>query len=86
MALQIPVPLGIKQRRRQAVQWILDVVEKKRSKGSGKAMFAQRFAEEIIGVVEGKSGVWERRQLMHKTGTGARANLSVANRRPGMRR
>lgn len=81
VALQIPVPLGIRQRRRQAVKWILDVVEKKRSRGSGKAMFAQRFAEEVIGVVEGKSAAWERRLLAHKTGTGARANLSVANRR-----
>jgi len=81
VALQIPVPLGVKQRRRQAVQWILDVVAKKRSRGSGKAMFAQRFAEEIIGVVEGKSGVWERRQLAHKTGTGARANLNVRQRK-----
>lgn len=59
----------------------MDVVEKKRSRGSGKAMFAQRFAEEVIGVVEGKSAAWERRLLAHKTGTGARANLSVANRR-----
>lgn len=81
VALQIPVPMGIKQRRRQAVQWILDVVAKKRSRGSGRNMFAQRFAEEIVSVVEGKSGVWERRQLLHKTGTGARANLNVMKRR-----
>lgn len=81
MALQIPVPLGIKQRRRQAVQWILDVINKKRSRGSGKDMFAQRFAEEIIGVIEGKSGVWERRMLAHRTGTSARANLNKTMRR-----
>ena len=81
VALQIPVPLGVKQRRRQAVQWILDVINKKRSRGSGKSMFAQRFAEEIIGVIEGKSGVWERRQLAHRTGTSARANLNRGTRR-----
>jgi len=75
-ALQIPVPLGLRQRRRQAVQWILDAASKKKSRGSGRGQFAQRFAEEIISVVEGKSGVWERRQLIHKTATSARANLN----------
>jgi small subunit ribosomal protein S7 len=83
-ALQIPVPLGLQQRRRTAVQWILDAASKKKSRGSGKGQFAQRFADEIISVVEGKSGVWERRQLVHKTGTSARANLSygMRGRRP----
>ncbi|KAE8450880.1 hypothetical protein EG329_005320 [Mollisiaceae sp. DMI_Dod_QoI] len=80
-ALQIPVPLGLKQRRRTAVQWILDAANKKKSRGSGKGQFAQRFADEIISVVEGKSGIWERRQLIHKTGTSARANLSYGVRR-----
>jgi len=80
-ALQIPVPLGLRQRRRQAVQWILDSVNKKTSRGSGKFQFAQRFAEEIIGVVEGKSNVWERRNLIHKTGMSARANLAIMQRR-----
>jgi small subunit ribosomal protein S7 len=80
-ALQIPVPLGLRQRRRQAVQWILDSANKKKSRGSGKFQFAQRFAEEIIGVVEGKSNVWERRNLIHKTGMSARANLGIMQRR-----
>jgi small subunit ribosomal protein S7 len=75
-ALQIPVPLGLRQRRRQAVQWILDAASKKKSRGSGRGQFAQRFAEELISVVEGKSSAWERRGLVHKTGTSARANLN----------
>merc|ERR1712093_623317 len=74
-ALQIPVPLGLRQRRRQAVQWILDAANKKKSRGSGRGQFAQRFADEIISVVEGKSSVWEKRMLVHRTGTSARANL-----------
>ncbi|RQM07717.1 hypothetical protein DH86_00001749 [Scytalidium sp. 3C] len=78
-ALQIPVPLGQRQRRRQAVKWILEAASKKKSRGSGRGMFAQRFAEEIISVVEGKSSVWDRRILVHKTGTGARANLNYFN-------
>jgi len=75
-ALQIPVPLGLRQRRRQAVTWILDAANKKTSRGSGRGQFAQRFAEEIISVVEGRSNVWEKRQLVHKTGTSSRANLN----------
>jgi small subunit ribosomal protein S7 len=82
-ALQIPVPLGLRQRRRQAVEWILDAANKKKSRGSGRNQFALRVADEIISVVEGKSSVWEKRQLVHKTGTSARANL---NYRPGGRR
>ncbi|UKZ50145.1 hypothetical protein TrVGV298_004401 [Trichoderma virens] len=32
-------------------------------------------AEEIIAVVEGRSSVWEKRKLVHKLGTAARANV-----------
>jgi len=80
-ALQIPVPLGLRQRRRTAVQWILDAVNKKKSRGSGKGQFAQRVAEELIGVVEGKSSAWDRRGLIHKSATGARANLTYYSRK-----
>lgn len=80
VALQIPVPLGLRQRRRQAIVWILDVIEKKPSRGSGKNMFAQKLADEIISVVEGKSGVWTRRDAVHKLGTTARSNLSFGGR------
>ncbi|CZS99284.1 hypothetical protein WAI453_008247 [Rhynchosporium graminicola] len=74
-ALQIPVPLGLRQRRRTAVQWIIDAASKKSSRGSGRGQFAQRVADEIISVVEGKSSAWEKRAMIHKTGTSARANL-----------
>ena len=58
------------------MMWILDIVEKKPSRGSGRGMFANRFAEEIIAVIEGRSKVWEKRQQVHKLGTAARANLT----------
>lgn len=80
-SLQIPVPLRMRQRRRQAMQWILDAASKKPSRGSGKDQFAQRVAEEIIAVVEGRSGVWERRTAVHKLGISARANLGYGTRR-----
>ncbi|KAH7175860.1 ribosomal protein S7 domain-containing protein [Dactylonectria macrodidyma] len=75
-ALELPIPLALRQRRRVAFQWILDVVNKKPSKGSGRKQFPIRIAEEIIAVVEGRSGVWDKRKTVHKLGTAARANVS----------
>ncbi|KAL0934303.1 mitochondrial 37S ribosomal protein uS7m [Colletotrichum truncatum] len=75
--LELPAPLAVRQRRRAAFQWILDVVEKKPSKGSGRTQFAHRVAEEIIAVVEGRSPVWDKRLALHKLGTATRANLTV---------
>lgn len=81
VALQIPVPLGLRQRRRTAVTWILAAVSKKRTKGSGRTMFAHKVADELIAIVEGNSAIWERRGGIHKLGVAARANLSFGNRR-----
>lgn len=80
VALQIPVPLGLRQRRRTAFTWILDAASKRKSRGSGNNQFAQRVAEELIAVVEGKSGVWEKRAAVHRLGTTARSNLNYGNR------
>lgn len=81
VALQIPVPLGQRQRRRIAVQWILSAASKRRSNGSGKGGYAQRVASELIAVVEGRSGVWERRNGVHKLGISARANIVLPRKR-----
>ena len=75
-ALQVPLPLGPRQRRRTAFMWIMDVVNKKPSRGSGKTMLAHRIGEEIVAVAEGRSAVWDKRQLVHRMGTVNRANLS----------
>ncbi|KAI5362530.1 putative ribosomal protein S5/S7 [Septoria linicola] len=80
VALQIPVPLGLRQRRRTAFMWILDAAVKRKSKGSGNDMFAQKVAEEIIAIVEGRSAVWEKRTGVHKLATTARANLNYSMR------
>lgn len=80
VALQIPVPLTIRQRRRQAFVWILDAASKRRFRGSGRGGFAQKVAEELIAVVEGRSGVWDRRGGIHKLGVAARANLKARRR------
>lgn len=75
MALPVPFPLSIRQRRRIAIRWILDAASKKPNRGSGKAMFGQRVAEEIIGVVQGTSGLWDKRNGQHKQATAVRANV-----------
>ena len=75
-ALPIPFPLSVRQRRRTAMMWIIDTAAKRPSKGSGRGQFAQRVAEEIVSVVEGKSGAWEKRALAHKMATANRMNLN----------
>ncbi|KAI1473084.1 ribosomal protein S7 [Daldinia caldariorum] len=75
-ALELPQPIAARARRRMAVMWIMDVVRRKRSAGSGRTQFATRFAQELVFVVEGKSTVWEKRNSIHRLGTAARANLS----------
>ncbi|KAJ1324815.1 small subunit ribosomal protein S7 [Microdochium nivale] len=75
-ALEVPTPLPARTRRRLAVGWILDAVNKKKSRGSGRGQFAARFGDEIIAIVEGRSTVWDRRQILHKLATVSRANLN----------
>jgi small subunit ribosomal protein S7 len=81
--LDVPSPLALRQRRRTAFQWILDVVEKKKSKGSGRTMLAHKVAEEIVAIAEGRSSVWDKRNLVHRQGTTARANIASVARRRG---
>jgi len=81
VALQIPVPLGLRQRRRQAFMWVLDAASKRKSRSSGKAMFATRVAEEIVAIIEGRSSAWEKRTGIHKLSTVARSNLNYAVRK-----
>ena len=76
VALAVPVPLSTKQRRRQAFVWVLDAASKRKMSGSGRWRFAQKVAEEIIAVAEGRSGIWERRSIVHKNSVAARANLN----------
>lgn len=75
-ALEMPSSLTQRQRRRTAFTWILDAASKKQSRASGKLMFPQKVAEEIISIVEGRSALWQKRELVHKVATAARANMS----------
>lgn len=85
-ALEVPVPMSKRARRRTAFSWIMDTVNKKPSTGSGKRMLAHRIGEEIVAVVEGRSSVWDKRNLVHKLGTSVRANLTSPALTRGKRR
>jgi len=85
-ALEVPHPTSIRLRRRLAFQWILSAVEKRPSKGSGRKQFGHRLAEEIVAVVEGRSGVWDKRKAVHKQGTMARVNVGGGAKKNTKRR
>ncbi|KAI0430010.1 ribosomal protein S7 domain-containing protein, partial [Xylaria sp. FL1042] len=78
-ALEVPEPISSRARRRQAIMWIMDIVNRKRSAGSGRKQFAHRFGQEVVAVIEGRSTVWDRRQALHKLSTASRANLAHPN-------
>ena len=73
VSLPIPVPLGVKQRRRTAMQWILSSADKRQ-----ESRLADRVSRELIAVVEGRSSVWDRRATVHKMGVSARSNVRLA--------
>lgn len=73
--VQVPIPLNERQRRRAAIMWILDAVDKRRSKGSGRTRFAHKVGEELVAIVEGRSALWDRRGQLHKLGIASRSNM-----------
>jgi small subunit ribosomal protein S7 len=79
-ALPIPVPIGIRWRRKAAMKWILDSADKRT-----EVRLADRVSREIINVAEGTSSAWDKRQLVHKQAMTARANIK-AMMAPGRRR
>ncbi|KAF2753904.1 ribosomal protein S7 [Pseudovirgaria hyperparasitica] len=74
-ALQMPIPLSKRVRRRIAIGWIISAATSKKGNGANKDAFGQRLADEMIAVVEGKSSVWQKRLEFHKMATTARANV-----------
>ena len=75
-SLLIPTPLHRRQRRRIAINWVIAAANRKPELGVGHAAgFARRLAEEIVAVVEGRSGTWDKRGELHRAGTQARINV-----------
>ena len=71
-SLPIPVPLRPHARRRTAIKWILNSAANRR-----EPRLADRVAKELLAVAEGRGGAWDRRQMVHKLGISARANLKT---------
>jgi ribosomal protein S7 len=74
-AVQIPVPLALRQRRRTAIKWILDAADRRKD-----SKLAVRVANELTAVAEGRSGVWDKREQVHKIGVAGRSNLKLVSR------
>ncbi|KAL4866890.1 hypothetical protein BDV12DRAFT_187090 [Aspergillus spectabilis] len=70
-SLQVPYPLHERQRRRAAMRWIIDASDKRKD-----GQFALRLANELVAVAEGRSGVWEKKEALHKAGVAGR-NVST---------
>ncbi|KAF7846090.1 hypothetical protein BT93_L5271 [Corymbia citriodora subsp. variegata] len=79
-SLPVPTPMGIRQRRRQAIQWILGAAD-----GRRETKLSDRVAREFLSVAEGKSGVWERRAMVHRLAVSARSNIKTVAMRKSRR-
>jgi ribosomal protein S7 len=75
-SVPMPVPLSVRQRRRTAIMWILSTADKRKD-----SQWAMRVANELTSIAEGRSGVWEKREQVHKIGVAGRTNLQLAARR-----
>jgi small subunit ribosomal protein S7 len=71
-SLPIPVPIGVKLRRRTALKWILGNADKRM-----ETKLADRVSREIINVAEGSSSAWEKRQAIHRMAVTSRVNVKV---------
>ncbi|PWY85382.1 plasma membrane phosphate transporter Pho87 [Aspergillus eucalypticola CBS 122712] len=80
VSVQVPSPLALRQRRRTAIKWIIDASDKRKD-----SLFGQRVANELVAVAEGRSGVWEKREQVHKLGVAGRSNLGLVARRSASR-
>ena len=78
--LPIPVPIGVKMRRRTAIKWMLDNADKR-----NEVRLADRISREIINIAEGTSSAWEKRLIVHKMAVSSRINVKVMTAQPRRR-
>lgn len=64
----LPLPLDEKHRVRQALEWIVNASQKRKS----EKVFGRRLAHEILAVVDGNSDVIRKRDEVHRQATIAR--------------
>lgn len=76
--VSVPLPLGERQRVRQAISWILDASDKRKNPtAGGSKQFGERVAFELEAVLNGSSEVLKRKEQLHTTATVNRANAMV---------
>ncbi|KAI9227571.1 MAG: ribosomal protein S7 domain-containing protein [Piptocephalis tieghemiana] len=68
----IPFPLSEKQRRRQAIVWLI-----KASEGRPERFFHERLAGEILAITEGQSSILTLKSQLYINATAARSNVSL---------
>ncbi|KAJ1960492.1 hypothetical protein GGI12_003772 [Dipsacomyces acuminosporus] len=73
--IQVPRALNLRQRRRRAIVWILDAVKRRNER-----KFYMRLSGELQAIVNGHSGVLEKKLQLHKTVLANRSNIRTAKR------
>ncbi|ORX74296.1 ribosomal protein S7 [Linderina pennispora] len=73
--IQIPRPLNLRQRRRRAIVWILDSVKKRNER-----KFHMRLSGELQAIINGTSGVLEKKLQLHKMVLANRSNIKTSKR------
>ncbi|PVU97744.1 hypothetical protein BB561_000397 [Smittium simulii] len=71
-AEKVPYPLTIRQRRRQAIVWILEDSKKRR-----EHKFHERLAAEILAIINGTSGVLVKKLARHKAILASRSQIKI---------
>ncbi|KAJ1831682.1 hypothetical protein LPJ63_004098 [Coemansia sp. RSA 2711] len=78
--VQVPRALNLRQRRRRAIMWLLDAAKRRNERE-----FGMRLSGELQAIVNGTSGVLEKKLALHKTVLANRSNIRTTLPRMGAR-
>ncbi|KAJ1725626.1 hypothetical protein LPJ61_005629 [Coemansia biformis] len=70
--VQMPRALNLRQRRRRAIVWLLDAVNRR-----NESSFSMRLSGELQAIVNGTSGVLEKKLSLHKLVLANRAAITT---------
>ncbi|KAJ1558626.1 hypothetical protein HK405_013298 [Cladochytrium tenue] len=76
-SIQTPTPLTERQRRRAAIIWIKEAAEARNKRDS----MGVRVGKELMAILQGESGVLQRRTQVHKAALLNRSNVVLVDRR-----
>ncbi|KAJ1855074.1 hypothetical protein GGH12_001764 [Coemansia sp. RSA 1822] len=74
--VQVPRALSLRQRRRRAIVWILDSADRRNER-----CFSMRLSGELQAIVNGTSGVLEKKLLLHKAVLANRSFIRTQTRK-----